>query len=769
MDENDAYALKWKIDQEGWQPFHSYQFARCFSPKLELRNWGHRPILPSPGPKLQIRDMANFSVAYSKGIFAIEIPDNYLQTLIPKLRAALSLAEELETEYSVYMDICSIEPDNPRQPDDGDSSFYRTYGVSGMVIYFVNVFKRLIVLAPDVAIAEMAAWPRQSAIFDRIRIWAFGNLDLIQANEFGRELLAISDANFWPFKGERDLLLGLVKKWAQFDDDTRASIERRILRGPPRRSKTKQSDHLIHSAYRRLNWLNWLKSQGCEFGFDITKVNQKLRESAPTWQTEFAAKAAESHDSKSGTVRTETDFEMIAELQPSEVIPYISKMKTDSNDRFVRLDPFQGLCRERPKQALEALRTSIRGDLFPTSFWDTFLNVELRKLDTSEIRDVVAEMLLDMPHTEFIQIIRSGSDWFKLVAGSLNVERTVAFNSLWDKFIRALRSNLELTASSLVRSQREPDWVMEAINSAPGNLAQLAIEIKILPNQDQNKGFPVDWISRIDDLLSQDSNARLYMLVFIGFHLNWMFHIDPKWVEKNVLVRLDCGSNKDESAAIMAGFFWRSQAPSRSLFIRLKSHLLNLGTQNSEQRSGQYENLAGMLLIGWESKEAGEVAGVISNSEMADLIKNVSSRLRQQLIWCLKRWAKGDDQWASRIAPFLRDVWPKQREIRTPEMSSTLCELALEQENQFPEVAKLVSKLITKVNSSTLFTWALEKEKEHFALKHPDELLDLLSAALPENSSLWPYGAEGFIRQFGEKVPAIRADPRYISLQNQLS
>jgi hypothetical protein len=767
---DDAYKFAYTLKQSGWHSTVVEQFAEQFSPKLEPRTWASRPIPPILNSQLTSRDLVDYTVKYSNGIHTIEIPDDFLIPLVPSLRAVLLLAEELENRYSHYVDFCSIEPDEPKGADGGDASFARSHGLSGHVLLFTKLFKRLAALFPETAKAEFATWPRGSKIFSRLRIWALGNLDLMPASNLERELVSLPDNDFWPFKGERDLLLGLSKKWAHFDSRMRQTIEKRILKGPPRYSRTKKSDHKLHSAHRRLNWINWLNLQGCEFTFDLNKKNQFLKEMAPDWLPEYAKKAAESMDGKSGMVRTETDFTVIEDLQSHEIIASIRNMKTRVSDSFVLLDPFQGLSKAKPEKALNALLATEPEEPFPKQFWDTFLDVQLRREDTSEFREATADALLGLTDHEFELIARAASEWFKLSALELLANSEMHFEQFWRKFIRILKANVAVSNSSLVRSSQSTDWVLEAINSTAGNLAQTAIELKIVPEREAAEKFPENWISLINEMLGLEGDARRYMLVFIGFHLNWMFYVDPSWVERNVLELLDdTTSNEDDIAAIWAGFFWRSQTPSFELYERLKPHLLQLGGISSHQETRHYENLAGMLLVGWGSKRDAAVAGMVTDSEMTEFIKNSSQRLRQQILWCLTRWSKDDSNWSSKVPDFLKNVWPKQKEFRNQEISSVLCDLAFAQEAHFDIVARLVSKLITKVSSNTTFIWALSSEEEHFSLKHPNALLELLTAALSGSSALWPYGVDGLIRKLGEKTPAVRSDPRFIALQSHLS
>ena len=160
------------------------------------------------------------------------MPDDYIAALIPKLRHALHLASDLEARYSYKAEICSIEP-NERDADEGDDTFEREYKLSGHVLHFVELFRRFAQLHPEQAAIELRSWPTSETIFRRLKIWGLGNLELVPATEFASELIAVDDDAFWPFKGNRDLLLGLSKRWPAFSKDERLEIGKAHTQRPP--------------------------------------------------------------------------------------------------------------------------------------------------------------------------------------------------------------------------------------------------------------------------------------------------------------------------------------------------------------------------------------------------------------------------------------------------------------------------------------------------------------------------------------------------------
>ena len=71
------------------------------------------------------------------------------------------------------------------------------------------------------------------------------------------------------------------------------------------------------------------------------------------------------------------------------------------------------------------------------------------------------------------------------------------------------------------------------------------------------KGFPLPWISRVDELLSLEEDLRRHALVMFAFNLNWFFAIDPGWTQKQIISVLDEEGN-DQNAdmgRLFLGFY----------------------------------------------------------------------------------------------------------------------------------------------------------------------------------------------------------------------
>ena len=620
--------------------------------------------------------------------------------------------------------------------------------------------------------SELQTWPERHDVLSRIRIWALGNLPFATANEFADALLTLERSRFWPFRGERDLLLGLAKRWSGMDLEKRRNVERRLRAGPPKPKGSDREQHAERAAAAVLSRLHWLHVQGCEFTFNLDSLTEKLQSAAPRWRPRHADHAARSRDGRSGRVRTVTDYSSIAALPPEDILDHLEQQGQSAAKPFIRLDPFLGLSEERPELALQALTERSAKRPFVASYWEKFLRREPPPNDNSELSVRVLDALLGLSDENFAQIALAASDWFERAASGTLFDGEPRYVELWSKFMRVLRDRAEAGSSAVVQqglpAGRTPDWLTRAIHSPAGSLAQLVFHA--LPDTVDNisETLTAPWLTRLEQLLSLPDDGRRYALVSVARHLDWLYAVDPGWTTGHILVVLDDhrGAEADQEA-LWAGFFSAAQVPSPTLFVKLEPHLVALTKATCDPDRRHSEILAGTLLAGWRTQREG--TRLVSHERMRSAILHSDEMFRHFLLWTWRRWSDdGDGCGPAEIVEFLSFAWPKHKSVRTLETSGQLCALAFSRNTGFPEVARMVTKLIAKVpNAQSAIIPELRKLEQVGAGEHPREVVDLLHAFLPDHRARWPYGAQDALRVLRENHPLIRTDPKFVELEGR--
>ncbi|HXE96378.1 MAG TPA: hypothetical protein VN642_08230, partial [Dongiaceae bacterium] len=281
------------------------------------------------------------------------------------------------------------------------------------------------------------------------------------------------------------------------------------------------------------------------------------------------------------------------------------------------------------------------------------------------------------------------------------------------------------------------------------------------------EGFPITWGSRVEELLGLGGDHRRHALVMFAFNLNWFFLVDPAWTDKKLLSVLD--KEDEDQQAFWQGFFWSAKIPNQQLYFRLKSSLLSLTKMKQFDRRRDIESLSYILLAGWGSiyEKTGE--RLIRNDEMRDILLKADDDFRGQVLNYLERWSSksGKNNWTENLPIFFTEVWPRQKQAKSPKISAKLCDLAFISEEVFIVVADKILPLVTIIDVEGIFLPHLRVTENNVFEKHPEKTLELLWAVLPENATKWPYGIEDVLAKIREAEPSLLSDARFIELKRR--
>src|SRR3546814_10324247 len=115
--------------------------------------------------------------------------------------------------------------------------------------------------------------------------------------------------------------------------------------------------------------------------------------------------------------------------------------------------------------------------------------------------------------------------------------------------------------------------------------------------------------------------------------LNWLFNIDPEWVEARLLDLAD--QTNADAEAFWGGYFWGARTPQLPLYQRLKPFFFALA-RNGVKRRDHANKLAGMLLAGWGGEEEAQEPERLIRSE--EHTSELQSLMRiSYAVFCLKK------------------------------------------------------------------------------------------------------------------------------------
>jgi hypothetical protein len=719
---------------------------------------------PLAGPDIRHKDIVDVEIEYPEVQVHFSVPDEYLALATAEIRGDLELGIDLATELMCFegLPIPSIERDPQLAGDD----FHRTYGIAGLFFIYIGLLDRLIARDAAATRREISIWRESSALFARLRIWAAGRSDLLSPVKAAEALLDLEDGAFWNAHAQRDLLYSLSRRWDGLSDRQRRRLEKRILRGPPRRKgKESISGYRERKAHLILGHLLWLRDQGCAFGFDLEAKLAEQRARAPRWRDEYAGNAARSLEGRSGWIGRDLNMRGLEAEPPMTLFARAAQLGGHDYDRMEERRPLAGLAAIKPARFLRALALAARRGDPATEAWETFLDTEARQNDRPRLIWAIARRAARLRADILAQLARPVSNWILRLASPLQQEPREPFEALWSALLLALRNHPEAGASGLI-SSGEIDWGSHALNSPIGNLAQALLKDETLNSLAAR--FPLSWLRNAESLLAVAGDAHRDALVIFSSQLIWIYGHAPSWAEAHLLSVL--GQDREDERAFWSGFFWDARFPGLELYARLKPFLLAM-VSIKRDRSSDVERIAGMLLAGWGSfgaTQGGERC--TSNDEMREALRTGGDAFRRQVLWHLKTWSKEDRSgWGAQALVLLREVWPRERTVRTKETSERLFDLAIDaDDDMFSLIVDVVTPLLTTLSSNALGVLELTRAGDEQFVREPVALLKLLYAALAQSATDWPYHADSVVERLAAN-PATAKDPRMAELRRRLA
>jgi hypothetical protein len=635
------YGLEAQIKKDGWDSATVRQFAEISRPYLESGPDFWNELMPPNNAELKVHDLYRREVKYPDRHQRPAVPDDWVGAVTRALRQNLEIALALETEIDGF-GLTTISP-ICREDDADKSGIVQPVGLSMHVIEFTANFERLIRLDAEKARREFAAWPiDDDTIFARLRIWASGFMEIVPSEQFESIIASISDKAFWDARHQRDLLFVLKRRWRDIPEQSRTSLEGRILGGPSKYTNETDAQFEKRSALNVLNMVHWLFGQGCALSVDPNDLKKRLGPKVPEWQENDAANTAESLESRCGFVRTETEHSNLLNVGPASILSVAQEKSGLGEEAFVEKDPFAGLVASRPALAFSALVHASKRFEYPKWAWETFLYSEARKNDRQRLVVAVAHRLAKIPTQELAGIIYAATSWLSKAAKTLATNDQSAFDCIIRRFVEVLRAQTGEGKSALIRGSRDPDWATEAINAPVGKIVDALFDDPRIKELKKDDGLPGGWSDHVQGLLSLDRDMRRHALVLMFSRIGRFDCVDTDWTADHLLSALEDVDELDSDAA-WAGFLWRAQMPPAKLFARLKPGLIKLAKSRLSS-SRKYANVfADLILLAWGDFAPGTKNQGITDEELRSLLTEATDVFRSAVLWQAGHWFNAND------------------------------------------------------------------------------------------------------------------------------
>lgn len=755
-----------QIRKEGWTARSIRIFAQATRPRIHAqRSWSHAPVPPEQGSdSISLSRIAHFNVTYPKLVEEIAaVPDASLAVVLDVVRCNLERGGILEEEITkVNLRLPTLHPEH--KPGEHHYSDTEEYYVS-----FAQLFRRLAAFDPTAARREFRMWDSKVRFFVPLRIWALADPSISTAAEVGRALRALDRDTFWNSNYSRELLWTLRARWSALSERDRRALEARLVEGRAKYEFETETEYAEHRASLSAARLIWMRDAGLKISAAARARLPKLKRANPHWRDSWAKTADDSHESRVGWVKQETDPAPIIDLELSKVIAHCDELAQREFASFTERDPFRGLVETAPQRAMAALAYEARRKNYPQRYWSRLLS-HWPKEATPRRVVLLAKTLSELPSDLLVDLRYESTRWVGGHYAALDrLDRKIA-HRCFDHIVEALeagdvevlRSGRGKTSVGGVEIPSNRMGVDYAINAPTGDLAQGIIDAMFARKPKRNRRLAGDLRSRFERLLSLPDEGGWHALTIIAQQLQGLYFIDRDWTRTVLLPRFDPTQAPAEAA--WSGFLAAARLANPTLFGEMKASFLGAIAATRHWTADGLSHLGQHLVLALESQQPRRKA-LLTSSEGRTALRASSEAVRRDALYFLRSRAGVKGAWAGSIEPFFRNVWPRERQFQTLDTSRTLVLFLEELGERFPEGVSLVANFLVPSSDAdmVIFQFGNDRENGHADLtaKYPLETLSLLSKIIDETSQRPPYGLADVLSRLTNAAPELRHDERW--------
>jgi hypothetical protein len=736
--DSDRYTVERAASIDGWSKVTVGLAMSIYNPRL-VASRPFNSAAPDVNQNCAVAELIRVSVEYPRPHEPFKFPPNMLARAVAALRETIRQAVDLEAEVNGH-DRLHLDSVSNAEGHVLDANYN---GLTGHMRLFATMLLDLATIDVSASRNELQQWPRDNAVFERLLIWAAGCEELTTPDEAATILSTVADDTFWLGSCETDLLISLKTRWNDLPERAICTLEARLVDGPFPYAE-ERSDHDEIAAYYRLNRIRWLADRGVAFRFDTESVIASLRAIATGWTEEALDFVGHPSVGEATSVVVDNDSVALDSLPIDQVLAAAETKRKFRIRSAVMYRPFRGLSAKRPARALSVLTHESRHQRFVAWAWVELLDGSSSVNVSSRFLMVVAGRIARLSPQELMEIQHPVSEWLSTNSERLWAHRPQAFELVWAAMLRSLTE----TASVNTTYAEDHDWVGKALNSVAGQLVQTWFGHPDYKGSSSSLGIRDIWLDRISDLLKLPTEHQIHVIVLVAARLNWLFHVGPVWTKDRLLPYSE--GDSAEYHAFWAGYLWTSKIPQLELYPLLKPHFLRLAARQ-DLRRGEATALAAMVLAGWGRNRRNSALQEVTDHELREVLIHAHDELRTMVLIHLKRWAQDQTSpFADLVLNFLDSVWPRQKSVRTEQMSERLVELCLALPKRLDEFAPLVIPRVVRLRTQSMALYH-SAEVDEAILTHPKELCDLLSTVLSENANNWPYGTRDVLTKLFEQ------------------
>lgn len=562
--------------------------------------------------------------------------------------------------------------------------------------------------------------------FKRLALFAASKDDCISPEQWVNWLLADGAWWLWSVDTGREVFRLLVLQGRHLAGAAQQLLETAILAGPPRdmfRSDLEPErwrDLVARSVWLHLAKLN---TSVLALGSPAAARLAELSNAYPQWQLATNERDEFSHW-MSGTGDPDYEDSRNVDIAPrkrQELVQWLTK-PTHERQPFYE-DTWRDVCRTRFFHSLSALCDLAQDGVWPAERWREAMQAWAEEGMVLRSWRYAAPLVQLMPDAVLQEIAHGATWWMEAASKSINRHEDI----LLELCRRVLR--LPIDAGTGMKRNGEPidQPVTEAINHPVGHATQALINLWFKQNPNDNDLLPADITPIFTSLCDVQVERYRHGRVLLGSRLIAFFRVDRPWTEKHLLP-LFSWSNPAEAKAVWEGFLWSPRlyppllTALKPQFLESANHYGDLG-EHRQQYAAFLTYAALGPTEGFAVEDFRSAIGMLPHEGLEESAQALSQALEGAA-------DQREDYWINRAHPFWQQIWPKSRDLATPQIAESLTRLAIAARGEFPAALAAV------------YDWLQPIEHPHYVVhllhesglcsRFPADALGLLNAVIAD-------------------------------------
>lgn len=594
--------------------------------------------------------------------------------------------------------------------------------------------------------------------FKRLALFAASQDTGITSEQWVDWLLVDGARWLWSSETKREVFRLLVLQGRHLAGTTQTRLEAAILIGPPREMYRDDLDpDRWQELVARSVWLHLAKlnASGLALGSAAKARLAELSSVYPQWQL-AANESDEFSHWMSGTV--DPDYEEsrdidIAPRKRHQLGRWLTKPQPERRPFYE--DTWHEVCRTRFFHSLFALCDLARTGVWPVGRWRDALQAWSEEGMVLRSWRYAAPLVRTMPDTVIQEIAHGVTWWIEVVSKSINRHENIMLELCY----RVLALPFEVDTGIMQNGEPIDQPVTEAINHPVGRVTQSLINLWFKRNPNDNDLLPADIKPFLTELCDVQIDRYSHGRVLLGSRLISFFRVDRPWTEQ-YLLPLFSWDNPVEAKGVWEGFLW-SPRLYQPLLTALKPHFLESASHYNDlgehrQQFAAFLTYAGLGPVeGYSVDEFRTAIGALPQEGLEESAQALSQALEGTA-------DQREDYWKNRVKPFWQQVWPKSRDLATPQIAESLTRLIIAARDEFPAALAAVQDWLQPIEHPDYVLHLLHESG--LCRRYPGDALRLLSAVIADQQ--WaPQEMGQCLNEIAQAAPQLVQDAQFQRLQ----